>query len=120
MPPAPAGSYPVSEAAKAPPLAPRDGDEPAADEDPGVMPLLVLGSGIASLVLCSGLLVLSAVAIVGGHLTMMRLDAAGIRDGRNKVVAGTLLGYISVFLFLLAAIATKLAWPAIQKALDAG
>lgn len=90
------------------------------DRDPGVMPLLVLGSGIASIALCSGFLVLSAVAIVGGHLTMMRLDEAGIREGRNKAVAGTLLGYVSVFLFLIAAIAVKFAWPALQKLIHAG
>lgn len=104
-----------------PAAGPRTSEEEAEDdEDPGVMPMLVLVSGIASLVFCSGLLILSGVAIVGGHLTMMKLHEAGIKTGRGKVLAGTLMGYVSVVLFLALAIAAKLAWPALQKSLQGG
>lgn len=105
--PAAAGPMAASKSAASQPE-----ERPGGKEDPGVMPTLVLGSGIASMILCSGFLVLSAVAIVGGHLTMIKLDRAGIKEGRNQVVAGTLLGYCSVALFLLVAIGVYfwLAW----------
>ena len=56
--------------------------------------------------------------LVDGDLAAWELDWR--KRWRGKALAGTLLGYGSVVLFLLVAIVAKLAWPALQKALHGG
>jgi len=107
-------------AAISPERAREEGGDEEEEEDPGILPLLVLGSGIASVLLCSGFLILSAVAIISGHLAMIKLDSAGVREGRTKVLIGTLLGYCSVVFFLAAAVVIRLFWPTLRQWFENG
>ena len=77
--------------------------------------MLVLGSGIASMLLFWCFLIPSAVSILLGHLALMKMDDAGIKKGRNQVVTGTIFGYVSAVLFLVGAIAVRVLWPLIQR-----
>ena len=93
----------------------RTAEEPAEADDLGMMPMLVLGSGIASMLLFWCFLIPSAVSILLGHLALMKMDDAGIKKGRNQVVTGTIFGYVSAVLFLVGAIAVRVLWPLIQR-----
>ncbi|MEO0446819.1 MAG: hypothetical protein AAF191_12165 [Verrucomicrobiota bacterium] len=100
------------------PEPPKDGAPSVSGPGTGAMPTVVLASGIASLLTCSCFLVFSAVAIVTGHLTMMKLGENGDPGAKKKVLIGTVLGYVSVVGFLATAILYKLFLPQIEGMLE--
>lgn len=77
------------------------------------MPLFVLIAGIAAMVPCLGIIA-APIAIILGHLTMMRMDEDTPPSIRNKVLIGTTLGYVSLVLLLICAIVWRLAGPALS------
>lgn len=114
----------------APAEMPRTPPAPAASPEPGPdpkppspappaerdqMPLYVLGAGIASLIPCLGIMA-APVAIVLGHLTLLRMDEELPPAERNKLLLGTCLGYVSLLFLLIFALVWKFKGPAISAA----
>jgi len=78
------------------------------------MPAIVLGTGIGAMVPCLGIL-FAPVAIILGHISLMRLDPDDPPRKRNRIILGTTLGYVSLVLLLLTAIAWKFVGPTILE-----
>jgi hypothetical protein len=87
---------------------------PPRQRDP--IPLYVLGAGVASLIPCIGLIA-GPVAIILGHLTLIRLHDDLPPNERNKVLLGTCLGYVSLLFLLIFAVIWKLKGAVLRAAI---